>query len=65
MDQNIEANAIVLEGPEVNEIYATPRVIEVFEIEDRNPAPSRSKCVFILIAWLLIFLSLIILKTLF
>ena len=46
MDENIEANAIVLENPELNEIYTTPRVIEVYEIEDRNPAPSRSKCLF-------------------
>ena len=61
----MEQNALILEAPEqINEIYAEPRIVEVFEIQEHT-AHNRSKCFFILLAWLIIFLSLIILKTLF
>ena len=62
MDQIIPADAIILENPQVEPCLLTPRTVEVYEIEDNNPGPNRNKCVFILIAWVIIFLSLIILK---
>ena len=61
MDQEIP-DAIILGNPQFEPCLLNARTVEVFEIEDNNPAPSRNKCCYILIAWAIIFLSLIILK---
>ena len=64
MDQ-VVPDAIILENPQFEPCLLNARTVEVYEIEDNSPGPNRNKCVFILIAWFIIFLSLIILKTLF
>ena len=63
MDQEVP-DAIILENPQFEPCLLNARTVEVFEIEDNNPAPSTNKCCFIVIAWAIIILSLIILKTL-
>ena len=42
-----------------------PQTIQVYEIEDNNPGPSSTRCCIILLAWFILVVSLIILKTLF
>ena len=66
MDQeNIEGivaiENIVLENPQP----LNHRTIQVYEIQDTNPGPSSTKCCIILLAWSIVVISLIILKTLF
>ena len=64
MDQEAP-DGIVLENPQFEPCLLNPRTVEVYQIEDNNPGPSTNKCCFILIAWTIVILSLIILKTLF
>ena len=52
---------VILENPQL----LNHRTIEVYEIQDNNPGPSSTKCCLILIAWSIVIISLIILKTLF
>ena len=66
MDQeNIEGieaiENIILENPQP----LNHRTIQVYEIQDTNPGPSSTRCCIILLAWFVIGISLIILKTLF
>ena len=61
----MEQDAVVLEVPnEMNEIRGETRVIEVYEIQE-NPSPSRTKCLCVLLTWVIVLVSLIILKTLY
>ena len=66
MDQeNIEGieaiENIILENPQP----LNHRTIQVYEIQDTNSGPSSTKCCIILLAWSIVVISLIILKTLF
>ena len=60
MDQET-LEGVVLENPQL----FNPRTIEVYQMEDNNQGPSTSKCCLVLIAWSIVIISLIILKTLF